>query len=271
VATYTLSGSGVQTLNANVGALHVHFGTIPTSASIGHANPSNYYGLALIRAGDGTGYFPTIALDSADQWLGLPVGTTQIGYAIMGGVSITVTVVFGSSPLVSPTPSLGSLTDVLVSGASNGDLLTWVSSASKWENKPPSAPSLTFVKSTLAADVTLTTSGTLVNILTVALTPGTWLIWGPILFQNATSLQIAMWHITDGTTIFGSGDNVMATGSQDYQNMVWAVVTPASNTTYTLQATINASSSTKVLASTRSGNVWARQPISTELMALKLA
>jgi hypothetical protein len=111
VATYTISGSGTQTLNANVGALHFHFASVPTTSNFGHANPRNVYGLALFRAGDGTAWFPAKACDAEDFWLPLPTGTTELGYAIFGGVSCTATEVFGTSPLaVTPISSIASYT-----------------------------------------------------------------------------------------------------------------------------------------------------------------
>ena len=251
MATYTLSGSGTQTINANVGALHIHFTSVPTNASSGHANPSNYYGLALVRAGDGTGYFPAVALDSTDQWLALPTGTTQIGYSIFGGVTATFTEVFGTSPLDGPTPSVESLSDVNVSSPTNNQLLAWISSASKWENVDAStvvpAVSLTHVNATLGADVSIPSTNTYVDILSVSLVAGTWVITCQAGTNNnvGAAYQMKVWN---GTTVYGSANQYNPQGYAYITTTV--VVTLASTTTVKFSMAATSVSACKVPAAT---------------------
>jgi len=271
VASYTLSGHGTQALTAGTGAIHWHVNTFPSRAGQGQAFPINYFDVGLLRAGDGTGFFPARPVDALDGWMGLPVGTTTLGYSLFGSTVVVVTEVAGTSPLVTPTPSLEQLTDVSVASVTDGDLLTWVASASKWENKPPAAPpSQTFQNLALAADVTISTQNTFTDLISFTLAAGTWIVWGTIMFQNATVLQIAVWRIITGSTVSFSGDNVMATGSQDYQGSILTVLQPASSTTYKLQAAINSNNAVVVKKNTRSGDLWASQPNATGLVALKL-
>src|SRR5919205_4667546 len=106
MSSYTLSGTGVQALSANVTALHVAISTVPAVAGLGRANPSSYYDVGLLRFGDGTGFWSPFPINGGPQGFGVPYGTTQLGYSIFGAGVVTVTEVIGGiSPFGAPFPS----------------------------------------------------------------------------------------------------------------------------------------------------------------------
>lgn len=162
MSTYTLSGSGTQALSANVTALHITINTPALTTGKGKANPTNYYGAALIRFGDGAAYFSPFAVTGGPQWIGVPVGCSVLGYNVFGATSLTVVeVIGGTPPFGSPTPSVENLSDVTVSGVSNGQVLTWVAAASKWENvslptTPASGAVATTALTAAASSITFT-------------------------------------------------------------------------------------------------------------------
>jgi hypothetical protein len=95
MATYNLSGSGTQALSSGVTSLHVTITTIPAIASVGQANPANYYKVALLRFGDGVGYSDFIPVQGGPSWIPVPTGTTILGYACLSNAAITVVEVIG--------------------------------------------------------------------------------------------------------------------------------------------------------------------------------
>lgn len=108
MSTYTLSGSGTQALTAATTALHVTISTLTPGAGSGSANPTNHYGAGFLRAGDSTGFWEPFAIEGGPQWIGLPNGTTQLGYNVLGSGVITVTEVIGGvSPFVGPVGPSG--------------------------------------------------------------------------------------------------------------------------------------------------------------------
>jgi hypothetical protein len=117
LAVYTLSGTGIQALTSGTGALRVHISTLPDRAGNGQANPVNYYDIGLIRAGDGSAYWRAQPVDALDCWIGLPRGTTEIGYAFLNGAVVSVTEVAGTSPLVGPEGASGPAGPAGASGA----------------------------------------------------------------------------------------------------------------------------------------------------------
>lgn len=144
MASYTLTGSGTQALSANVTALHVSVDTVPAGAGVGAAHPTNYYHVALLRFGDGTGFWLEYPVEGGPHWMGVPFGTTQLGYAVQPGGQITVTeVIGGTSPFGAPFPSIEQLSDVAISGVTDGQVLEWIASTSRWQNRTPSAGGLT--------------------------------------------------------------------------------------------------------------------------------
>lgn len=77
--------------------------TLPAGLPSGRANPVNHFDVGLIRFGDTTGFFAPIPVLGGPQWVGVPVGTTRMGYAMLNGAATTVTEVIGGSttlPLV---------------------------------------------------------------------------------------------------------------------------------------------------------------------------
>src|SRR5260221_2445858 len=107
MSTYSLAGSGVQALNAGVGALRVHVTSLPGTAGLGKANPVNYFGLGFIRASDGTGFWRPQAIDGAQSWIGIPNTSTQFGYALLGGATVDAVEIFGPNPFEGPAGPTG--------------------------------------------------------------------------------------------------------------------------------------------------------------------
>lgn len=136
MSTYTLSGSGIQSLSAGTGALHVTLVSVPDPAGNGGANPLDYYGVGVLRAGDSVAFWEPFTVCGGPQWIGLPTGTTRIGYALPAGVTISVAEVAAPSPLAL---ALDDLSDVVITSATDTQVLTYQSSTAKWINaNPPS-------------------------------------------------------------------------------------------------------------------------------------
>jgi hypothetical protein len=95
VATYDLSGRGVQALSNGVTALHVDILAEPLGPQLGEALPPNHFHVALLRFGDGTGWWRTTPVEGGPQWMGVPTGTVQLGYACQHQASIRVTEIIG--------------------------------------------------------------------------------------------------------------------------------------------------------------------------------
>jgi hypothetical protein len=99
VATYALTGSGVQALTAGTTRVAVDVTTPLTGSAFGQASPTNYFHLGLLRPGVGTGYAPVHAIDAAHIFVDLPAGATSLGYALFHGTAISVTEVIVGNPL----------------------------------------------------------------------------------------------------------------------------------------------------------------------------
>lgn len=134
MATYSLSGSGTQTLTTGTGALYVTITTLPSGSGHGDANPTDYYGIGLIRPGNATAYWEPFAVIGGPQWMPVPYGTTRIGYALLDGAVVSAVEVAGSSPLAFP---LASLPDVALASVADAQVLTYQASSSKWINATP--------------------------------------------------------------------------------------------------------------------------------------
>lgn len=98
MATYSLSGSGVQSLSAGTTALHVTVTTPPAVVGSGYANPTDLYGVGFLRVGDGTGYWTPYPILGGPQWLSVPTQATQLGYALLGFAVVSVAEVIGGTP-----------------------------------------------------------------------------------------------------------------------------------------------------------------------------
>jgi hypothetical protein len=94
VATYQLSGHGVQSLSGGVTGLHIDLTTLNPVGSHGRAYPINLYDQLLLRAGDGVHWGPSTPIDAEAAWVKLPGGTTIIAFAFLNGASADVTELF---------------------------------------------------------------------------------------------------------------------------------------------------------------------------------
>lgn len=214
MATYSLSGSGVQALSANVTALHVTITTSPANAGAGGGNPAIAYGIATLRMGDATGYFDAVPVVGGPQWLAVPAGTTRIGYDLAGAAVLSVEEVIGGIPPFGGGGALAGLSDVALASPSDTQVLTFQASTSKWINANPASGggggALTTASINLTSDISGVTT-TWTNLLSLSLAAGTWLAWGAgrINASSATDWSVRIW---DGTTNRGSGSATTQTG-----------------------------------------------------------
>lgn len=87
----------MQPLTPGTAALHVTIATPPARGRAGRANPTNYFDVALLRFGDGVGFGDEQPVTGGPQWLAVPTGTTQVGYACLTGAVLTVAEVAGAA------------------------------------------------------------------------------------------------------------------------------------------------------------------------------
>lgn len=240
MSTYTLSGVGTHALSAATTALHVTINTPGIRADQGRANPANFYQCALLRFGDGTGWWAPIPVQGGPQWIPVPAGSTIIGYNVFGAASVTVAeVIGGSPPFGTPSISLEALTDASIISASNGDVLTWVSADSKWENKPLSAVSLTSQQAQLSSDVSVTSTNTFFDGPSLSLVAGTWLLIAHLTIAwNGGNAQIT-YRLWNGTTTAATLED--ANGNTNEGNGIHAIITIASTQTWKVSIASNAS------------------------------
>ena len=136
MATYSLSGSGTQTLTTGVTALHVTISTLPAGAGHGLASPTDYWGIGSLRPGNATAFWEPFVICGGPQWLAVPFGTTRLGYAFADTAVVSVAEVFGSYPLSTP---LAGLPDVALSSPADAQVLAYQASSSKWINATPTS------------------------------------------------------------------------------------------------------------------------------------
>lgn len=252
MSTYTLSGSGVQALSANTTALHVTISTLPAGAGTGTANPPNHYQVAQLRPGDGTGYWDPIPVTGGPQWLGLPAGTTTIGYNVQGaGVLTVVEVIGGTSPFTGPAGPTGSTGPAGPTGATGATGPTGATGAtgSAGPTGPtgpagptgPTGPAgasggtTYFQEVDLASDVTLSATATWQNVLTITLPAGEYFLFGQLTYLESNGNNTYGARLWDGTTVYSSRENVGA-GAGTYGGVTCvAHVSPSTSTTYTMQ------------------------------------
>jgi hypothetical protein len=132
MATYTVTGRGIQPLNTNLAGLHVRQLATSLDATIGNANPANYFHAGLLRLGNSYGWRETRPVDAIDMWLDVPSGTTRIGYEVGSGGQI-------------------SIEEVVAPAVPNSSLMPW--------DRAP-LPTISGAQGTIAGNTALTTSFT---------------------------------------------------------------------------------------------------------------
>lgn len=90
MATYTLTGFGVQALTSGTTRLFVEVTTYPPDYSIGRAQPADLYGVGLLRLGVGAFFYPKLGVDAGNMVIDVPAGVTQLGYNLFGDTAISV-------------------------------------------------------------------------------------------------------------------------------------------------------------------------------------
>lgn len=216
MSTYSLSGSGIQTLTANTTALHIDVTTVPGEAGTGRSNPTAHYDIGLIRFGDATGFWAPIPIVGGPQWQGVPIGTTRIGYAFLHGATADISeVIGGDSPFSGKTGA---------TGAAGGTATN------------------TNSQSFLTGDVTMNSTSTFFDGPSLTIGAGTWLI-------NAGVTCLA----TDGATAFvaklWNGTTVYAMSEADSRQANLAATVP-----FSVVVTLSGSTTVKVSASSDSTN-----------------
>lgn len=89
MATYTLSGTGIQAISTP-GSLAVVVTVGSSTAQRGEANPDNLFHLGQLRIGNTHGYLPSVPIDAVNMLLPCINGATLLGYKLKSGVTITV-------------------------------------------------------------------------------------------------------------------------------------------------------------------------------------
>ncbi len=232
MATYSLSGSGVQALSANVTALHVSITTLPAVAGFGRANPAAYYDVGLLRFGDGTGYWAPFPVHGGPEWFGVPPGTTHLGYGLIGAAVISVVEVIGGiSPFVGPAGSAGATGATGAAGAAGATGAAGAAGASG------STATNTNSQAFLGSNVNLSSTTTYFDGPSLSLAAGTWLITAAVTCSSsggATSFVAKLW---DGTTVYASGEADSRAGTRGATVHIHAIVVLASTTTVKVSAT----------------------------------
>ncbi len=288
MASYSLSGSGIQTLSAGVVAFHVTITTPPINPGNGGANPVDYYGIGFLRPGDAAAFWDPFAISGGPQWLPCPFGTTRVGYSLLNGAVILLAEVFAPSPLAVPlsqlpdvafsslndldrlqysttlakwtnaAPPTGAFVPVITSPA-NGDLITYASP--NWINAPPASGgggggSLTSVSNALGANVSCPTANTYYDGPSVSCVAGTWLLQSTITTLNSTGggsiTTLKMWN---GTTVYAASECFVQFGSQNYSLSLVAVVVFASTTTVKCSVAFNNANGTIAWRTANNGTV----------------
>lgn len=228
MATYSLSGTGVQALSANVTAAHVTITTTPSNSRVGTANPANLYDVCLLRFGDATGYFDAVPVVGGPQWLAVPLGATRCAYACKGGAVISFAEVIGGSRPFGGADALSSLSDVALTTPADTQILTYQSSSAKWINANASggggADFKRLTSTTLAANSTTITTDlsafqsytNLVVVASVSLTSGTNTTVAVNALCNADSTLLAVGNCTGADA--PNGYSLIRTFIADYSS-----------------------------------------------------
>lgn len=198
MSTYSLTGTGIQALSANVTAVHLDITTTWPRSGTGRANPAALYDVGLLRFGDATGFFVPIPISGGPQWVAVPNGTTRVGYVVFGtGVVSLVEVIGGTPPFGVSAGPLSGLSDVVITSPADGDLLTYSSGLTKWINSPPAAAILPVVL------LNVSSSGTIMN--NAAIAAATWTnVWSSQTFTPTNATRPLLLCIT-GDVWVGAG------------------------------------------------------------------
>ena len=90
MASYSLSGSGQQSLTPGTAFLQITVTALGSGYSTGIAVPTNYYHLGEFRLGSGGFFYPTIPLDATAQLIAVPAGVDTLGYVMRNTQTVTV-------------------------------------------------------------------------------------------------------------------------------------------------------------------------------------
>jgi hypothetical protein len=270
MSTYSLSGSGTHSLTADTTGLQVTITTIGAFGGVGRASPIARYDQGLIRFSDGTSYWPPVPILGGPQFIPVPQNATSIGYALLGGCVVSVTEVIGGTVFFSAgTPSIETLSDVAVSGIADGQVLEWIASASKWENRTPSSGGggiLAFARDVCTSDVAMAATATFYDGPSVNLGAGTWFVTATLTVAHTSPCDMTA-KLWDGTTAYASVGQSQPSTTDTAMLVVTAIIVLTSMTTIKGSVALNNGSGTIKAADITysAGNV------ATQINALQVA
>ena len=122
MATYDLSGSGVQALTSGTTRLFLAVTAFPPGVTTGRAMPLNYYDVGLLRVGISGYVGPAFAVDAQNMWIDLPAGADSIGYALFFDSTVQLT---ESIPGPPPGGFVSSTADGLTVSPGDSITITW--------------------------------------------------------------------------------------------------------------------------------------------------
>jgi len=204
MTTYSgLTGTGIQSLSAGVGALQVHINTLPVGAGSGNANPTNWYHIGFIRAGDGTAFWRAVPIEADDAWIEMPDGSAEFGYSIMPGGDVDVTEVIGPNPFAGPVGPTG---------------------------PTGSGFAVSIAEAHLTSNVTMTTANTVYDAVTLSLPAGTHLLFGRIAFHDNGGGSTCVGQLYDGTTVVAQAEVGLSASFDGSVHMTASIVLTGTTT-----------------------------------------
>jgi len=90
MASYTLTGTGIQSLTLGLTRLFISVTIRSARWSTGFANPPNLYHIGLLRLQVSGASYPAIPIDADLMALDVPSGTTSIGYELVAPAEIVI-------------------------------------------------------------------------------------------------------------------------------------------------------------------------------------
>lgn len=139
----------------------------------------------------------------------------------------------------------------IVLAGGDGVILIYDATSSRWRPASVQAVMVT-ADNDLAADVTMTTSGTFYDGPSVSLAAGTWLVVGSVIVYKSGAIVTATGKLWDGTTVESSTQGTSANG-KPVQLSLFGILVLAATTTIKISATSTASTSILAAATLDSG------------------
>jgi hypothetical protein len=91
MASWSAIGSGSHALTAGTELLFVDINTLPAGVSSGNANPTNYYGVGLVRVGFHGSYRHPVPVDSFTTLIDIPSNADVVAWSVFPDGALTFT------------------------------------------------------------------------------------------------------------------------------------------------------------------------------------